>query len=89
MPKLIYSQRFANDLARITSPKVEKRILENLDNIEKFGEFGSRNVPPSIKKAFGDEVRKIAVHPFDLAYTLIPEKDTAQIEALVYQRAAK
>lgn len=57
MTRLEYAERFANDLALIRSPKVEARILENLDNIERFGEFGTLLVPPSIKREFGDNVR--------------------------------
>lgn len=89
MPRLEYAERFANDLVLIRSPKVEARILENLDNIERFGEFGALLVPPSIKREFGDSVRKVAVNPFDLVYTLYPEQDLARIEALIHQRAAK
>lgn len=88
MLRLEYSERFANDLAQVTSSKVEARILENLDNIEHFGEFGSSMVPESIKREFGEEVRKLAVNPFDLVYTLYPELDLARIEALIHQRAA-
>lgn len=89
MPRLEYAERFANDLALIRSPKVEARILENLDNIERFGEFGTLLVPPSIKREFGDNVRKVAVNPFDLVYTLYSEQDLARIEALIHQRAAR
>lgn len=84
-----YSERFASDLASVTLPKVESRILENLDNIERFGEFGSSMVPESIKEEFGAGVRKVAVNPFDLVYTLYPEQDLVRIEALVHQRAAR
>lgn len=89
MPRMEYAERFADDLASVTSPKVENRILENLDNIERFGEFGSSMVPASIKEGFGEGVRKVAVNPFDLVYTLYPEQDLVRVEALVHQRAAR
>lgn len=88
MPRLVYSNRFARDLARIEAPKLEKHIFDVLDCIEAFGEFGSANVPASVKRFYGEGVRKVAVGPFDLVYTLDPEADVAQIEALVHQRAA-
>lgn len=88
MPKLEYSERFVNDLALIESPKLEARILADLDNIELFGEFGSSNIPKSIKEQFGTGVRKLAVNPFDLIYTYYPEKDLVRVEALVHQKAA-
>ena len=88
MPRLEFSERFAEDLARIESPRPEARILADLDNIEAFGEFGSSNIPESIRQEFGSGVRKIAVNPFDLIYTLYPDADLARIEALAHQRSA-
>ena len=52
-----------------------------------FGEFGSSNIPQSIREQFGDGVRKVAVNPFDLIYTYYPEQDLVHIEALIHQRA--
>lgn len=88
MPRLEFSERFANDLASITSSRLEERILSDLDNIELFGEFGSANIPASIKEEFGEGVRKVAVNPFDLVYTFHPKEDLCRIEALIHQRAA-
>lgn len=88
MPRLEFSERFAEDLAAVTSPRLEGRILSDLDSIELFGEFGSPNIPESIKEEFGEGVRKVAVNPFDLVYTFYPEEDLCRIEALVHQRAA-
>lgn len=89
MPRLEYSERFAEDVARVTSAKVEARIYAALDNIEAFGDFGSKVVPDSIREDFGEGVRKVVVSPFDLIYTYYPPDDLARIEALVHQRAAR
>ena len=89
MPRLEYSDRFAEDLARVTSVKVEARVYEALDNIEAFEEFGSKLVPDSIHHEFGAGVRKVVVNPFDLVYTYYPDDNLARIEALVHQRAAR
>ena len=88
MARLFFSERFADDLSRVEIAKLERRILESLKNIERFGDIGSGLVPKSIKRDFGDRVRKIAENPFDLVYTYDPESDTAYIEALVHQRTA-
>lgn len=88
MPRLVYSERFASDLAAVTSERVERRILLCLDNIERFPEFGSRQLPDSIASRFGRDVRKVAIRPFDLIYTYDEEGDVVFVEALVYQRAA-
>ena len=89
MPRLEYSERFAEDIAHVTSAKVEARIYAALDNVEAFGEFGSRLVPDSIRRDFGEGVRKVVVDPFDLIYTYYPDEDLVRVEALVHQRAAK
>ena len=88
MPRLEFSERFVEDMALVESPKLEARILADLDNIEMFGEFGSSNVPDSIKGEFGDGVRKVAANPFDLVYTFYPERNLVRVEALVHQKAA-
>ncbi|WP_419598867.1 hypothetical protein [Sutterella wadsworthensis] len=74
VPRVEYAERFADDLAAVTSPKVENRILENLDNIERFGGVGSSLVPRSIKEEFGGDVRKVAVNPFDLVCAWCSER---------------
>ena len=88
MPELEYSERFAEDLAMVTSARVEERIFRVLDDIEVFGGLGSRDVPRSISERFGGDVRKVTVNPFDLVYTFYPQKDLVRVEALVHQRAA-
>lgn len=89
MPKMEYSERFAEDLAGVTSRKVESRVYAALDNVEAFGEFGSRVVPDSIREDFGEGVRKVVVGPFDLVYTYYSDEDLVRVEALVHQRAAR
>ena len=87
MPRLVFSERFADDLAHITSAKVEASIMTALDSIEAFADFGSRNIPDSIREKFGDGVRKVVVSPFDLVYTIVG--DEVHVETLIHQRAAR
>lgn len=88
MTKLLYSDRFASDLAGVTSTKIERKIFDILDAVEAAGDIGSKAVPESIRSEFGAGVRKLAVNPFDLVYTYDAELDIAFIEALIHQRAA-
>ena len=88
MPRLEYSARFADDVASVTSDKVEERVYAVLDKIEDFGDFGSNLVPDSIREEFGEGVRKVVVDPFDLVYTHYPEEGLVRIEALIHQKAA-
>lgn len=88
MPRLVYSERFVSDFAAIKTKKLEQRILNNLDNIELFAEFGSPDIPESIKKEFDGDIRKVAINPFDLIYTNYPDEDLCHIEALIHQKTA-
>lgn len=89
MPKLEFSERFVTDLASVASKRLEQRILDNLDNIELFAEFGSPDIPVSIREEFDGDIRKIAVNPFDLIYTYYADKDLCRVEALIHQKAAR
>lgn len=88
MPRLEYSQRFADDLARVTSAKVEAQVYRVLDNIEAFPDIGSMLLPESIRSEFGKGIRKVVVGPFDLVYTFYPDRDLVRVEALIHQRSA-
>lgn len=89
MPRLEYSERFADDLATIRTDKLESRIFGILDSLEFFGGFGSSQVPQSVTERFGLGIRYVAVNPFDLVYTWYPDDDLVRVEALVHQRAAR
>ena len=89
MPRLEFSERFADDLAAVTFPRVEAGVMRALDAIERFGDFGSPLMPDSIKARFGDGVRKVVVKPLDLIYTHYPEEGLARIEALVHARGVR
>ena len=89
MPRFEFSERFADDLASVTSRRVEAGIMRALDNIESFGDFGSPIMPDSIKRRFGDGVRKVVVRPYDLIYTHYPNEGVARVEALVLARSAR
>lgn len=88
MAKLLYSDRFASDLASVTSTKIERKIFDILDAVEAAGDIGSKAVPESIRSEFGEGVRKLAVNPFDLVYTYDAERDIVFIEAPIHQRTA-
>ena len=56
--------------------------------IEGAGDIDSKAVPESIRSEFGAGIRKLAVNPFDLAYTYEAERDIVFIEAPIHQRTA-
>ena len=81
MPRLEFSEQFADGLATVTSPREEANVIPVLDAIESFGDFGSPLIPDSIKRRHGDDVRKVVVRPFDLIYTHYSDEDLARVEA--------
>ena len=53
-------------------------------------EMGSRILPTSIKRRFGDTVRKVVVDPFDIIYRYPAEnRILVYVVGLVHQRAAQ
>lgn len=56
MTKLLYSNRFASDLAGVTSANIERKIFDILDTIEAAGDIGSKAGPnrfaPSSAQAY-------------------------------------
>lgn len=88
MTKLLYSDRFASDLAGVTFENIERKIFDILDTIEAAGDIGSKAELESIRSEFGTGVRKLAVNPFDLVYTYDAERDIFFIEAPIHQRTA-
>lgn len=89
MPRLEFSEHFANGLATLTSPRVEERVMRVLDVLETFGELGSSLVPESITRRYGGNVRKVADEPLELVYTFYPDEDLVRVEALVYGRSIR
>ena len=89
MARLIFSERFADDLAELTSQRVEARVFECLDLIERFPDIGSLDLPESIHGRFGGAVRKFVVDAYDIIYTHEPDAEDVYIEALIPAKAAR
>lgn len=89
MTKMIYSQRFAQELARVTSARVEQKIYDTLGIIEACPAIGSCNIPKMIQAEFGDGVLKMVVDPFDIFYEYFELLDTVYVYTLVFQRQSR
>lgn len=89
MPRIELTRRFAEDVAEIQSARIESTIYSVLESLQLFGGLGSPLVPDSIKAEFGDEIRKVAINPFDLVYSFYPDDDLVRVEALVHQKRAR
>lgn len=88
MARLRFAERVADDAATIWSPRVEAYLRRVLAMLEAFPEAGSPNVPESIRREFGPNVRKCAVNPYDLVYEYDAEKEEVRVYALINQRMA-
>ena len=87
MTRMVYSPRFARELSRVTSARVE--IYDTLDVIEAVPSIGSRNIPRMIQVEFGEGVLKMVVDPFDIFYEYFDALDTVYVYTLVFQRQAR
>lgn len=89
MAKMVYAPRFAEELSRVVSPRVEAKIYETLEIIEQVPSIGSRNIPSMIRAEFGEGVLKMVVDPFDIFYEYFESVDTVYVYTLVFQRQAR
>ena len=89
MTKMVYAPRFAEELARVTSLRVEEKIYHTLDIIEQVPSIGSNNIPEMIRAEFGEGVLKMVVDPFDIFYEYFEQAETVYVYTLVFQRHAR
>ncbi|MDO4436810.1 MAG: type II toxin-antitoxin system RelE/ParE family toxin [Coriobacteriaceae bacterium] len=89
MAKMVFTEQFIDDLDTIWSSRVYARVRRVLAMIEQFPECGSRSLPSSIEREFGNTVRKCAVGPFDVLYDYDASEDVAYVLGLVSQRSAE
>ena len=86
MAELIFAERFISDAARIYSKKVLNHLKGNIAALERFPNMGSTQIPSSIRREFGNKVRKLAIPPFDLVYEYDEDEDVATVLALIPSR---
>lgn len=89
MAKMVYAPRFAEELARVTSSRVENKIYHVLEIIEDVPTVGSRDIPSMIRTEFGEGVLKMVVDPFDIFYEYFESTGTVYVYTLVFQRHAR
>lgn len=83
MAEVIITNRFVEDAAQIWSERILGHLRNAVTSIEAFPESGSPDVPESIRREFGEGVRKLVVVPFDLVYEYDSSLDTVTIYGLV------
>lgn len=80
--QLRIADEFVYDLAAITSPKVLDQIRSAVRLLSRHPEMGSPNVRKSLRKAFGNGLRKLPVSTFVVIYRY--EDGIVDVLACVY-----
>ena len=88
MASLIITDGFRADLLTVESDRVFEHILDVVDLLQTVPTMGSLDVPISIRRAFGNGVRKVPIGPFDIVTLYDEGADTVTVAGLVHQRAA-
>ena len=89
MAKVEVSEGFVEDMTQVYMDSKREEIWYAVSLLEFATEMGSRILPTSIKRRFGDTVRKVVVDPFDIIYRYFAEQDLVYVVGLVHQRAAQ
>ena len=83
MPKVQLTERFVEDASAIWSDRVLAHVNRVVRLLESFPLMGSTDVPQSIIREFGTNVRKCVIAPFDLVYEYDELHDTVAVYGLV------
>ena len=83
MARVELTERFVDDASGIRSDRVLEHVHGVVRNLERFPQMGSTDVPRSIAREFGDDVRKYVVAPFDLVYEYNKDSDVVYVYGLV------
>lgn len=88
MAEVVYTEQFASDLALVELDSKVDEILSLTDLLEEIPELGSKNLPASIRRSYGESVRKLVVDPFDIVYEYDQDAEAVYVLGIVHQRAA-
>lgn len=88
MADLVVTENFENGLQKIYSNKLLDKIQNALKQIQTIPDISAANVPDSILKKWGDNVRILPVNPFDIVYTYNRQDNLVIVHALIHQRIA-
>ncbi len=89
MATLDFSEGFVDDLAEVSSERLLESIYAVLAPLESLPRYGSPDIPASLRRRFGPDLRKLVVSPYDIIYTYDEETDVVRVHGLVLQRAVQ
>ncbi len=83
MARLVITEGFVDDLARVWSKRIAMRVRDSLRNLETLPELGSTLLPVGMRRKYGESVRRLTVAPFDIIYEFDRQGDCVNVYALV------
>ena len=88
MPEIRYTEQFIEDAASVRLPAKRQELRGRIEQLADFPEIGSANLPESVVRQYGGNVRKLVVNPFIVIYEIDGEDDAVNVLGLIHQRAA-
>ena len=88
MASLQITDGFHTDLLAVESDRVFDHIMSVVELLQVVPTMGSRDLPASIRRSYGDGARKVPVGPFDVVTLYDEDADVVTVAGLVHQRAA-
>lgn len=88
MARLVFTEGFLQDAARVSSPDKLAEIERAVRLLEDFPELGSRNVPRSVEARHGGGLRRLSVPPFVVVYRWLEEDGEVAVLGMMHGREA-
>ncbi len=89
MARLVYTEGFADDVARVELTRTREEIFRHVAMLADFPKAGSSNVATSVIDEFGSDIRKLAVRPFLIVYEYREAENVVYLLGLVHQKRAR
>lgn len=89
MTKIEITEGFVEDITQVYLDSKREEIWYAVSLLEHAPEIGSKILPSSIRRRFGESVYKVVVNPFDIIYRYSADQDTVYVVGLVHQRIAQ
>lgn len=88
--EIIYTDSFLDDAVDLVElESKEEEIFNAIELILHVPVLGSRNLPSSIIKRFGNTVRKLVVSPFLIIYEIDDQQKRIMVLGLIPERMAR